>query len=56
MALYATDAFSGERVAEAFVLADKIGSEAEEIVAAMKAGSTETAIMAKQLADKYESY
>lgn len=56
MALYATDAFSGERVAEAFVLADKIGSEAEEIVASMKAGSTETAIMAKQLADKYESY
>lgn len=56
MALYTTDTFNGERVAEAFVLAHKIGSEAEETVAAMKAGSTEMAIMAKALADKYASY
>jgi hypothetical protein len=56
MALYGTDTFPEDRVAEAFVLANKIGAEPEAIVAAMKAGSNEAAIMAEALVDKYAPY
>ncbi|WP_127533295.1 hypothetical protein [Paenibacillus kobensis] len=52
---YATASFGEERVAEAFVLAGKLGQEPGETVAAMKAGRSETAIMAAEWTALYGS-
>lgn len=53
MAKFVSDTFKEEQVAEAFVLAQKLGETPETVVVQMKAGKSEEAIMAQGYTEKY---
>ncbi|WP_334078046.1 hypothetical protein [Paenibacillus sanfengchensis] len=53
---FSTTTFPQEKVAEAFVLSQKVGLKPQEVVSQMKAGRTQTDIMAKAWAGRYSSY
>ncbi|WP_168121765.1 hypothetical protein [Paenibacillus sp. HB172176] len=55
-ALYSDESFSEDRVAQGFVLANKLGTAPEAVIASMKEGHSETEILAEALEAQYESY
>lgn len=55
-ALYSDESFPEDRVAEGFVLANKLGADPEAVIASLKEGHSETEIMAEALNAQYETY